>query len=100
MVPTWKYLKTSEVCELLGRGRTWLWRQVRDGKFPQPDRLGSSVRFRSDVVAGAMEQQSAQAAQLREQSEAAARKLSALGVEARRAYRLTASPAVHQGGAQ
>jgi len=98
--PSWKYISTSEVCQLQGRGRTWLWKQIKEGKFPPPDRFGATVRFRSDVVAAAMEAQSAMAAENRAQSEEAAKKLSELGVKKRRANRLGTEQVAQQGGAQ
>ena len=94
MVPNWKYLTTNEVCELVGRGRTWLWRQISDGKFPQPDRFGASVRFRSDVVCKAMEDMSAKAKEQRAISEAVIKSVSARGVAKRQSIR----GAIRQGG--
>jgi prophage regulatory protein len=42
-----------ELLELLGIGRVTLWRWVRDGRFPQPVRIGpGSKRWPEAVIAG------------------------------------------------
>ena len=40
-----RLLAISEVCQMLGRGRASLYRDIKSGKFPQPVRLGGSSRW-------------------------------------------------------
>ena len=100
MLPSWKYIKASEVCELLGHCRSWLWREIREGRFPEPDRFGATIRFRSDIVAEAMEKRSASAAEQREKSATAIKKASELGVAKRLANRLAAQRQVEQAASE
>ena len=38
-----RFLKIGEVCERYGVGSTWVYTQIKAGKFPPPDRLGDNV---------------------------------------------------------
>ena len=44
-------LRTGDVLAMLRVGRTTLWEMVRDGRFPQPLRLGArAVGWRAETV--------------------------------------------------
>jgi predicted DNA-binding transcriptional regulator AlpA len=86
--PTWRYLTRDEVCELRGVRRTKQYEDEKAERFPPGERHGMrTIRWRSDVVAKWMEdesqrKQAASADMLKRQSESAA-----IGVEKRREKR-------------
>lgn len=83
--PTFRYLDRTEICRIRGIGKTKQFSDEKNGYFPQGERFGLRViRWRSDVVARWLEQESIRAAArsgeiVRLQSEAAHK-----GVEERR----------------
>ncbi len=49
--PARKIIRVGEVCERLGKSRTQIWRDVRDGKMPAPVKTGSnSIGFFDDEI--------------------------------------------------
>jgi predicted DNA-binding transcriptional regulator AlpA len=51
-VDPWVLLDTPDVCALVGKSRVTLWRWVRDGRFPTPDKVlpgGRKTWFRATV---------------------------------------------------
>lgn len=86
--PTFRYLDRSEICRIRSIGKTKQFADEKSGYFPRGERFGlRTIRWRSDVVANWLEQESARArisdAEIaRRQSESAL-----IGVEARRIKR-------------
>jgi predicted DNA-binding transcriptional regulator AlpA len=50
-VPTFELWKATQVCRVIGIGRTGLYERVSAGTFPAPLKTGRLVRWRSDEVA-------------------------------------------------
>lgn len=83
--PTFKYLSAAQVCEFRGCKRTTLYEDIKAGNFPAGERLGANtVRWRSDVVAGWLEQQSRNASSLAEEATKKAKARAQLAVEGKR----------------
>ena len=40
-----RLLPISEVCQMLGRGRSSVYRAIQSGEFPRPVRVGGSARW-------------------------------------------------------
>jgi prophage regulatory protein len=46
-----KLLTVDQVKQFVPRGRTTLWKEVKEGRFPQPVRLGKAgIAWRSDEI--------------------------------------------------
>jgi predicted DNA-binding transcriptional regulator AlpA len=43
-----RFLTVRDLCEITGRGRSSIYRDVHSGNLPPPVRLGGSPRWRSD----------------------------------------------------
>lgn len=83
--PTFKYLSASQVCGFRCCGKTRLYDDIKAGLFPAGERLGANtVRWRSDVVAKWLEEQSRNASTLAEEASAKARARAQLAVAGRR----------------
>ena len=49
--PPRKIIRADEVCKRLGKSRTQIWRDVRDGKMPAPVQLGpNSIGWFDDEI--------------------------------------------------
>ena len=58
--PTWRYLSRDDVCKLRNVGRTRQYEDEKSGRFPPGERHGMrTIRWRSDVVARWLEEESA-----------------------------------------
>lgn len=69
-----EYMPISAVMKACGIGsKSCLYAKIKAGAFPEPDRLGSSSRWRSDRVAEWLQAQAVQADAEREQRKSAAR---------------------------
>lgn len=90
--PSWRYIDRAEVCRLRGIGKTKQFQDEKDGIFPAGERHGlRTVRWRSDVVARWMENESQRAQGQNEKIERRAQEIAHLGVEAKRTKRISAS---------
>ena len=47
-----RLLPINEVCAMVGRGRASLYRDIQNGEFPPPVRLGGSARWPLSEVQG------------------------------------------------
>jgi len=45
-----RVLSQSEVCELIGRSRVWVYRHARNGTFPAPRMAGSRLFWLAEEV--------------------------------------------------
>jgi len=83
--PKFKYLSAAQVCEYRGCKLTKLYDDIKAGKFPAGERLGvTTVRWRSDVVAAWMEEQSRNATALAEDAAKKAKERAYRAVEGKR----------------
>ena len=95
--PSWRYIDRAEVCRLRGIGRTKQFKDEKDGTFPSGERHGlRTIRWRSDVVAKWMENESARATERFLEISKRASQSAQKGVESRRKKRLCASDTVSQ----
>jgi len=83
--PKFRYLSAAQVCEFRGCKTTKLYDDIKAGRFPAGERLGTNtVRWRSDVVAEWMDRVSQEASALAAETSQKVAERSRLGVEARR----------------
>lgn len=83
--PTFRYLSAAQVCEYRGCGISKLYADINAKRFPAGERLGTNtVRWRSDVVAVWLEEQSRNAAAMAETAAKKAKERSRLAVEGKR----------------
>ncbi len=95
--PNWRYIDRAEVCRLRGIGKTKQFKDEKDGTFPSGERHGlRTVRWRSDVVARWMEEESARAQEQFSEISKRASQSAYKGVESKRKKRLSASALASQ----
>lgn len=83
--PKFKYLSAAQVCEFRGCKYTKLYDDIKAGLFPAGERLGANiVRWRSDVVASWLEEQSRNSAALAADATKKAKDRARLAVEGKR----------------
>lgn len=83
--PKFKYLSAAQVCDYRGCKSTKLYDDIKSGVFPAGERLGTNtVRWRSDVVAAWLDEQSRNAATLAEDATKKAKERARLAVEGKR----------------
>ncbi|MDP1591681.1 MAG: hypothetical protein Q8M07_28245 [Prosthecobacter sp.] len=83
--PKFKYIPAAKVCEYRGCGLSKLYADIKDGRFPAGERHGANtVRWRSDVVAAWLEEQSLNAAAIAEEAGKVAKARAMLAVAGRR----------------
>ncbi len=96
--PQYRYLSAAQVCEYRSCGKTKLYDDIQAGRFPPGERHGvNTVRWRSDVVAAWMDEQSRNAAAIAEQAAKKAREraLRAVAGKRRKAAERAAKEADH-----
>lgn len=83
--PTFKYLSAAQICELRGCKQSKFYDDIKAGLFPAGERLGTNtVRWRSDVVAAWLDDQSRNAKAMADEAARKAKDRALLGVEAKR----------------
>lgn len=83
--PKFKYLSAAQVCEFRGCGLSKFYGDIKAGRFPAGESLGANtVRWRSDVVADWLEEQSRNAKTLTEEATKKAKARAQLAVEGKR----------------
>ncbi|RDF02109.1 DNA-binding protein [Aggregatibacter aphrophilus] len=55
-----RYYSTATVCEMLDVSRSWVWEQVKAGKFPKPIKFGRLARYPVEAVEQYIQAQQAQ----------------------------------------
>lgn len=89
--PSWRYIDRAEVCRLRGIGKTKQFNDEKDGTFPAGERHGlRTVRWRSDVVARWMENESQRVQGLQGEIARRAQESAQKGVAAKREKRRSA----------
>jgi len=83
--PKFRYLNFRQVAEYRGISVATVYADIAAGRFPAGERLGANtVRWRSDVVANWLEQQSLNASTIAEEVSRKAKERSRLAVEGKR----------------
>lgn len=86
----WRYIDRAEVCRLRGIGKTKQFQDEKDGTFPAGERHGlRTIRWRSDVVARWMEEESKRVQGCFEETVKRAVEIARKGVEAKRKKRMS-----------
>ncbi|NOD67602.1 helix-turn-helix domain-containing protein [Ruegeria sp. HKCCD7303] len=52
-----EYLKDQEVADLLGIGKSTVWKYIHEGVLPKPVKIGGSTRWRRSEIFTHLEQQ-------------------------------------------
>lgn len=83
--PSFRYLSAREVAEYRGCSIATFYNDIKEGRWPPGERLGANtVRWRSDVVAGLLEEQSRSSKVRAEEGARKARERALMAVEGKR----------------
>lgn len=90
--PSWRYIDRAEILRLRGIGKTKQFQDEKDGIFPVGERHGlRTVRWRSDVVARWMENESQRVQGQKDEVARRAQEIAQMGVETKQRKRIRTS---------